>query len=96
MAKICQDKDVSLAVVRDKTIAFIGYGNQGHSQALNMRDSGLKVVVGNMKDEYRDQARQWSLEAKMGKSVFNRLQESNLRHPMLKAEDRLYKLLGRK
>lgn len=64
MAKIYQDKDASLTVVRNKTIAFIGYGNQGRSQALNMRDSGLKVVVGNMKDECGDQARQDGFEVR--------------------------------
>jgi len=37
MAKIYQDEDASLTVVKDKTIAFIGYGNQGRSQALKKR-----------------------------------------------------------
>ena len=54
MAKIYKDEDADLSLVKDKTIAFIGYGNQGRSQALNMRDSGLKVIVGNIKDKYWD------------------------------------------
>lgn len=62
MAKIYRDKDADLTVVKDKIVAFIGYGNQGRSQALNMRDSGLKVIVGNIKDRYRDQARQDGFE----------------------------------
>ena len=62
MAKIYNDKDAELAIVKDKIIAFIGYGNQGRSQALNMRDSGLKVIVGNIKDRYRDQAKQDGFE----------------------------------
>ena len=62
MAKIYRDKDADLAVLKDKTIAFIGYGNQGRSQALNMRDSGLKVIVGNIKDRYWDQAKQDGFE----------------------------------
>ncbi len=62
MAKIYEDKDVDLAVVKNKTIAFIGYGNQGRSQALNMRDSGLKVIVGNVKDRYWEQAKQDGFE----------------------------------
>jgi len=62
MAKIYRDKDADLAVLKDKTIAFIGYGNQGRSQALNMRDSDLKVTVGNIKDRYSDQAKQDGFE----------------------------------
>jgi ketol-acid reductoisomerase len=40
------EKDASLAPLQGKTIAIIGYGSQGHAHALNLRDSGLKVVVG--------------------------------------------------
>ena len=40
------EQDGSLAPLRGKTIAIIGYGSQGHAHALNLRDSGLKVVVG--------------------------------------------------
>ncbi len=40
------EKDGSLAPLQGKTIAIIGYGSQGHAHALNLRDSGLKVVVG--------------------------------------------------
>ena len=46
MVKIYYDKDVDLEPLRNKTIAVIGYGNQGEAQAKNMRDSGLKVIVG--------------------------------------------------
>ncbi len=45
MAKIYYDKDADLDVLKDKTIAIIGYGIQGRAQALNLRDSGLKVIV---------------------------------------------------
>jgi ketol-acid reductoisomerase len=45
-AKIYYDADASLEPLRDKTIAVIGYGSQGRAQALNLRDSGLRVVVG--------------------------------------------------
>jgi ketol-acid reductoisomerase len=44
--KIYHDDDVSLEVLRDKTIAVIGYGIQGSAQAQCLRDSGLEVVVG--------------------------------------------------
>jgi ketol-acid reductoisomerase len=45
-AKIYYDADASLEPLRGKTIAVIGYGSQGRAQALNLRDSGLSVVVG--------------------------------------------------
>ncbi len=57
MAKIYYDKDADLNELKDKTIAIIGYGNQGHAQANNLRDSGCKVVVGNVRgDRYWEQA----------------------------------------
>ena len=40
------DKDADLSVIQAKTVAIIGYGNQGRAHALNLRDSGVKVVVG--------------------------------------------------
>ena len=46
MANRYYETDASLAPLRDKTIAIIGYGSQGHAHALNLRDSGLHVVVG--------------------------------------------------
>lgn len=46
MAKIWKDSDVSLDPIKDQTIAVLGYGIQGNAQANNLKDSGLKVVVG--------------------------------------------------
>jgi ketol-acid reductoisomerase len=46
MATVYTEADASLEVLQDRTIALIGYGSQGHAQALNLRDSGLKVVIG--------------------------------------------------
>ncbi|MGH9406297.1 MAG: ketol-acid reductoisomerase [Terriglobia bacterium] len=46
MAKIYYEKDANLKQLAGKTIAVIGYGSQGHAHALNLRDSGLKVIVG--------------------------------------------------
>jgi ketol-acid reductoisomerase len=43
---IYYEKDASLAPLKGKTIAVLGYGSQGHAHSLNMRDSGLKVVIG--------------------------------------------------
>ena len=49
MGKVYYDKDGDINVVRDKVVAIIGYGNQGRSQALNMRDSGVQnIIVGSI------------------------------------------------
>jgi ketol-acid reductoisomerase len=45
-ATIYYENDATLAPLQDKTIAIIGYGAQGHAHALNLRDSGLSVIVG--------------------------------------------------
>ena len=51
MANIYYDQDANQELITDKTVAIIGYGNQGRSQALNMRDSGVKhVIVGSRHD----------------------------------------------
>ncbi|MFX0096806.1 MAG: ketol-acid reductoisomerase [Candidatus Hodarchaeota archaeon] len=50
--KIFRDEDVSTNLVRDKLIAVLGYGNQGRAQALNLRDSGFNVIVGNRNDPF--------------------------------------------
>jgi ketol-acid reductoisomerase len=44
--RIYRDKDVDLGWLRGKTCAVIGFGAQGHAHALNLRDSGMKVVIG--------------------------------------------------
>lgn len=46
MAEIFYDKDADLSVIQGKKVAIIGYGSQGHAHALNLRDSGVEVVVG--------------------------------------------------
>ncbi len=45
MVKIYYDHDCNLELLKEKTIAVIGYGSQGHAQAQNLRDSGFKVIV---------------------------------------------------
>jgi ketol-acid reductoisomerase len=44
--KIYYDDDADLSLLKNKTIAIIGYGSQGHAQAQNLRDSGCNVIVG--------------------------------------------------
>jgi ketol-acid reductoisomerase len=40
------DRDIDRGAIEGKTIAIIGYGSQGRAHALNLRDSGCKVIVG--------------------------------------------------
>lgn len=46
MAKMYYDKDAKFKKIKDLTVAVIGYGSQGHAHALNLKDSGIKVIVG--------------------------------------------------
>jgi ketol-acid reductoisomerase len=46
MATIYYDKDADLSLIQSKNVGIIGYGSQGHAHALNLKDSGVNVVVG--------------------------------------------------
>jgi len=46
MAKIYTDKDADLKVFKGKTLAVLGFGSQGHAHALNLKESGAKVIIG--------------------------------------------------
>ena len=48
MAKVYYDQDADLSILKDKTIAIIGYGIQGRGQALCLRDSGCRVVISEL------------------------------------------------
>ena len=54
--KTFYDSDASLDILKNQLIAIIGYGIQGRAQALNLRDSGMDVIIGNIKDKYNEQA----------------------------------------
>lgn len=56
MAKIYFSNDGDLSVLEGKTVSVLGYGNQGTAQAQNLRDSGVRVVVGNRRDASFEQA----------------------------------------
>ncbi len=60
--KIYTDEDASLDPLAGKTAAILGYGNQGRAQALNLRDSGVHVLVGNRPDRYRELAEEDGFE----------------------------------
>ncbi|NJN60530.1 MAG: ketol-acid reductoisomerase [Coleofasciculaceae cyanobacterium RL_1_1] len=46
MARMYYDEDANLDLLAGKTVAIIGYGSQGHAHALNLKDSGVNVIVG--------------------------------------------------
>ena len=46
MAKVYYDADVNFDILKDKVVAIIGFGSQGHAHALNLHDSGVNVIVG--------------------------------------------------
>ena len=69
------DADASTTNLSDRPIAVIGYGSQGRAQALNLRDSGFDVTIGNIKDQY------WGLAIEdqfNPVSIFERLKISDI------------------
>src|ERR1700690_3074571 len=62
MTTIFREGDADRAALDGCQIAVIGYGNLGRPMALNLRDSGLNVIVGNVDDAYKAQATQDGFE----------------------------------
>ena len=56
MTTLYYEEDASPEAIAGETVAILGYGNQGSSQARNLRDSGVDVIVGNREDAYRGEA----------------------------------------
>ncbi len=54
--QVYTEADATLEPLTGKTVAIIGYGNQGRAQALNLKDSGVNVIIGNRRDSYYQQA----------------------------------------
>ncbi|HBL23107.1 MAG TPA: ketol-acid reductoisomerase [Deltaproteobacteria bacterium] len=48
MAKMYYDRDADLKMLKDRKVAIVGYGSQGHAQAQNLRDSGVDVIVAEL------------------------------------------------
>jgi ketol-acid reductoisomerase len=63
-ARIYYDQDADLGLLKGRTIAVIGYGSQGHAHALNLKDSGLNVIVGLYKG-----SRSWAKAERDGLKV---------------------------
>jgi Ketol-acid reductoisomerase len=64
MAKLYYDQDANLELLSGKKVAVIGYGSQGHAHALNLKDSGVDVVVGLYKG-----SKSWKLAEEAGLKV---------------------------
>ncbi|MDO5050053.1 MAG: ketol-acid reductoisomerase [Actinomycetaceae bacterium] len=64
MAEIFYDDDADLSIIQGKKVAIIGYGSQGHAHALNLRDSGVEVVVG-----LREGSSSWNKASEQGLEV---------------------------
>lgn len=62
--KVFYDKDADLSIITGKKVAIIGYGSQGHAHALNLKDSGVDVVVG-----LREGSDSWAKAEKAGLTV---------------------------
>ncbi len=63
MAKVYYDNDVNKEYLKNKKIAVLGYGSQGHAHALNLKDSGYDVVIGVREGQSRTQAEEDGFQA---------------------------------
>ncbi len=61
--KVYGQEDADPRGLDGETVGILGYGIQGRAQALTLRDSRARVIVGNRADPYRDQARADGFEA---------------------------------
>lgn len=66
MVKMYYDNDADLNLLKDKTVAIIGYGSQGHAQAQNLKDSGVNVIIGLRRD-----LPEWDAAVEYGFEVMN-------------------------
>ena len=64
-ANVYYEKDADPSIIRSKKVAIIGYGSQGHAHALNLKESGVDVVVG---------LREGQLKIKNRQVIFTRVQ----------------------
>jgi ketol-acid reductoisomerase len=83
MAKIYYEEDADFDALKDKTVAVIGYGNQGHAQAQNLRDSGVNVIIGLVKDP------SWSKAEEAGftvKKIEDAAKEADIIHILIPDE----------
>ena len=65
MAKIFYEQDCNISMLNGKTVAVIGYGSQGHAHALNMKESGVNVIIG-----LYEGSKSWAKAEKQGLTVY--------------------------
>ncbi len=94
--KIYTDKDASLKYLRGKTVTILGYGGQGRAQALNLKDSGCKVIIGlrpkskNRKLARKDGFQVWPIEKAVQKGDIISFLVPDHTHPEVFAKIRKY------
>lgn len=82
--KVFYDKDADISLIKGKTVAIIGYGSQGHAHAANLKDSGVKVVVGVRKGHSFEKAEK---AGHIVKSVADATKDADLVMILLPDED---------
>ena len=65
MAKIFYQNDCNLSLLDGKTVAIVGYGSQGHAHALNLKDSGVHVIIG-----LYEGSKSWKIAEEAGFEVY--------------------------
>jgi len=65
MAKLYHESDCNLGLLNNKTVAIIGYGSQGHAHALNLKESGVNVIIG-----LYNGSKSWKIAEKAGFEVY--------------------------
>lgn len=73
MSKIYYQNDCNIKALENKTIAIIGYGSQGHAHALNLKESGLNVIVG-----LYEGSKSWEKAEKQGLTVYTASEAAKL------------------
>ena len=108
-AKIYTNKDATLASIKRKTLAVIGFGSQGHAHALNLKDSGCNVIIGLYPKskskavarklgfkviESGKFARDMAKEFASGAKNFNATRKKEAKHQIEKVGERLRKTMS--
>lgn len=93
MAQMYYDKDANLGVLKGVKVAIIGYGSQGHAQAQNLRDSGVDVIIAELKGTPNYKIAQdhgfkpvTAVEASKQADMIQILAQDNLQAQLYKAE----------
>ncbi len=90
MVDFLYDKDIDSSILKDKTIAIIGYGAQGRAQALCMMDSGLNIIIGSRSGKSFDRAKEEGFEVY---SIEEAAEKADIIHMLLpdEAQPEVYK-----